>query len=68
MAEVLQMIKQPVFGVKQHQIRTKYRIEELEAELNYLRNLVKTQADEIADLQSRVDPYSDDGRVVCNSF
>lgn len=62
------MSKQPIFRVKQHQIMTKYRLEELEAELDYLRNLVQTQANEIAELQSLVDPYSDDGRAVCNSF
>lgn len=62
------MNKQPILKVKPHQMPKKYQIEELKAELDYLRNLVKTQADEIADLQSRVDPYSDDGRAVCNSF
>lgn len=41
-------------------------ITELTAEVNYLRALVKTQAELIAELQFCVDPYSQDGNAICN--
>lgn len=44
------------------------RIMELEAEVQHLRTVVRSQADTIAELQCRVDPYSQDGEPLCNSF
>jgi hypothetical protein len=46
----------------------KSRLAELEAEIQHLRIVVKSQAEMIAELQCRVDPYSQDGDSLCNSF
>ena len=44
------------------------RLLELESEAQYLRTVIETQANLIAELQCRADPYSQDGEPLCNSF
>lgn len=44
------------------------RILELEAEVQHLQKVVRYQANMIAELQCRVDPYSQDGEALYNSF
>lgn len=43
-------------------------VNELMAEIDRLRALVNTQSEQIAELESRVDPYSQDGKAICNSY
>lgn len=43
------------------------QIQELEAEINYLKMVISTQAQVIAELQWQVNPYSQDGESLCNS-
>lgn len=42
------------------------RIRELEAEVLYLKTVIKSQADLIAELKCRIDPYSQDCEPLCN--
>jgi hypothetical protein len=44
------------------------RLVELETENDYLKTLVRRQAEIITELECRVDPYSPDGEALCDSF
>ncbi|MBV9386566.1 MAG: hypothetical protein JOZ78_09085 [Chroococcidiopsidaceae cyanobacterium CP_BM_ER_R8_30] len=52
----------------QHNNVTYRRIRELEANILYLETVIKSQAGLIAELECRVDPYSQDGEPLCDSF